>query len=658
MFNKNKKQENKNIEALVLKDYYLQSNKLSDLFDNESPSAVLAPTYLAGLHLLAGELSRFKLVINDKNFVNLLGRAKIPGQIISGEYEVLRYIYLKLLDTGRVGIVVYNDVIITDADTHSLIYNKNGEYAGIEVNGVKINKDRVILINLSDTKSGGFRDWLKDVIALESHLLSYMSAYAQSYGLFGAYKVQTETLDDRTMSLLQSLLAEARKKMKKGVMPVLPAVVEPTGKEMGWQAVNVIQDYIVKTTARVMGIPLLALQAREGGAYALAKEERAMWYETFLQGYVELVRSAIEKWLKEQVNSNASVVVDSSSIDYLNEKRTWTANEVSILLSQGVVDTEEARRLLQIETDVRENELKTRSNGFTTESKQTKTCANGLTTNKQSKKPKIKTSVYKQIVEEDSKVHQWHAETIQPLERVARDDLLSEINKAIRNEVYSQVKSLGIDIKKSEESVDLSKLNSEAILEAIDKAITNTLTKQSKRAIKRALTLQKTLGGEVYVDPEKLYEGLVEMIFDSAKYIGQQTSELVAWKVMEMRNEQGGYNWEGVVEELQKTAMTKERATTIARTEINRACAYAHEKNAEEMKKIAEGSGMLLEKRWSTALDEKVRESHVNAGLQGWIPYDEKFSNGLMRPYEPGSQAKEVVNCRCVLLTRFAPAEE
>ncbi len=117
-----------------------------------------------------------------------------------------------------------------------------------------------------------------------------------------------------------------------------------------------------------------------------------------------------------------------------------------------------------------------------------------------------------------------------------------------------------------------------------------------------------------------------------------------------MRESGAGYTWRGVVEELQKTAMSKERATTIARTEINRASNYAHARNAEEAKRIAESAGMVVLKRWSTAMDERVRESHVQAGLVGWIPYEQNFPNGLSRPYHPGAPGKETINCRCVVV--------
>lgn len=655
LFNKSKAGE-KRAENLVFKDYYLQSNSLADLLDRDESSVQTSPTYLAGLQLLSGELARFRLLITAKGFESLLASAKVPGKVISGEYEVLRYIYSRLLDTGRVAIIVYNDVIISDADNHKIVYNKAGDYTGIDIAGVKVSKDRVILVNLSDARDGGFRDWLKDVIDLERYLITYMSAYSKSFGLFGAYKVNTDTLDEKTAGLLQSLLAEARRKLQKGVMPVLPAAIDASGKEMGWQAVELIQDYIVKTIARVMGIPLLAMQAREGGAYALAKEERAMWYETSLQGYVELVRCAIEKWLREQVDVKATVVVDTSDIDYLNEKREWTANEIAILLTQGVIDEKEARKLLGIDEEVDSSSVE---RNITPAQAVVEREPAAMETQTQQKPKRRKASIKKidkQIVEEDARIHEWHANTIQPLERIARDDLLAEVNKAIERAVKEQVKNAGGEITK-DETADLNRLNVEKILEAINNAVVTSLTRSGKRALKRALTINITGLTDVFISPERLYEGLSEMMSESSKWIGEQTASLINEKIREMRASGAGYTWRGVVEELQKTGMSKERATTIARTEINRASNYAHARNAEEVKRIAEAAGMVVLKRWSTAMDERVRESHVRAGLEGWIPYEQNFSNGLSRPHQPDAPGNETINCRCVLLVKTVENE-
>lgn len=91
----------------------------------------------------------------------------------------------------------------------------------------------------------------------------------------------------------------------------------------------------------------------------------------------------------------------------------------------------------------------------------------------------------------------------------------------------------------------------------------------------------------------------------------------------------------------------KNRAMTITRTEAHRISNTAAMNASEEAK--SKGADVL--KQWDATLDGNTRESHRNCN--GEIrELDEKFSNGLMYPGEPGGKAKEVINCRCALLQR------
>ena len=57
----------------------------------------------------------------------------------------------------------------------------------------------------------------------------------------------------------------------------------------------------------------------------------------------------------------------------------------------------------------------------------------------------------------------------------------------------------------------------------------------------------------------------------------------------------------------------------------------------------------MTHKIWQTMEDDRVRDSHENCQLQGAIPMDEKFQNGLRYPGETGAPPSETVNCRCWL---------
>ena len=88
-------------------------------------------------------------------------------------------------------------------------------------------------------------------------------------------------------------------------------------------------------------------------------------------------------------------------------------------------------------------------------------------------------------------------------------------------------------------------------------------------------------------------------------------------------------------------------AVRIARTEGHR-IQQASTKDAQQKSK---SKGADVVKQWDATLDGKTRDSHRR--VDGEIrELDELFSNGLDYPGDPKGSAKEVINCRCVSLTR------
>lgn len=88
-------------------------------------------------------------------------------------------------------------------------------------------------------------------------------------------------------------------------------------------------------------------------------------------------------------------------------------------------------------------------------------------------------------------------------------------------------------------------------------------------------------------------------------------------------------------------------AKRIVRTESHR----IQQQSAEDSRRIAKNKGADIVRMWDAALDGRTRDSHrmVDGEIR---ELDEKFSNGLMFPGDPSGSAAEVVNCRCVALTR------
>jgi hypothetical protein len=93
------------------------------------------------------------------------------------------------------------------------------------------------------------------------------------------------------------------------------------------------------------------------------------------------------------------------------------------------------------------------------------------------------------------------------------------------------------------------------------------------------------------------------------------------------------------------------RAETIVRTEVGRAFAIASQDELERAHK----AGVNVRKYWLTAHDERVRESHRQAGLDypeskaiAWDGLFEVGDDELRYPKDPNGSPGETINCRCV----------
>ena len=83
------------------------------------------------------------------------------------------------------------------------------------------------------------------------------------------------------------------------------------------------------------------------------------------------------------------------------------------------------------------------------------------------------------------------------------------------------------------------------------------------------------------------------------------------------------------------------RAMMIARTEVHQAAGTAMHESARQ-------SGVAKQKAWLDAGDDRVRTAHVNNTGQGWINFNDTFSDGADYP---GDGTNDVM-CRCVAIYR------
>lgn len=99
----------------------------------------------------------------------------------------------------------------------------------------------------------------------------------------------------------------------------------------------------------------------------------------------------------------------------------------------------------------------------------------------------------------------------------------------------------------------------------------------------------------------------------------------------------------------------KFRAETIARTEALRSVHEGH----EDMMQQAFDEGVVdpeqVQRKWVTAGDERVRESHsaLNGQLRAPGEVWQGFEGALRFPGDPFAPPAETISCRCVLTTRL-----
>lgn len=97
------------------------------------------------------------------------------------------------------------------------------------------------------------------------------------------------------------------------------------------------------------------------------------------------------------------------------------------------------------------------------------------------------------------------------------------------------------------------------------------------------------------------------------------------------------------------TKVGRSRAALIARTETHNAASFA---NHQYHKTASEEYGIEMLKRWVSTSDLRTRSAHNLANGQT-VPMDEKFTvGGAKMDYagDPAGGARNVVNCRCVII--------
>jgi uncharacterized protein with gpF-like domain len=110
----------------------------------------------------------------------------------------------------------------------------------------------------------------------------------------------------------------------------------------------------------------------------------------------------------------------------------------------------------------------------------------------------------------------------------------------------------------------------------------------------------------------------------------------------------------------EKSSLSRWEAERITRTETHSAAVFSTQSSIESTGKE---TGIVFNKYWLSALDDRTRQTHIDAGNtyneSNAIPMDDKYKVGdaeLLFPGDPDAAApEETINCRCVEL--YVPVE-
>ncbi len=252
--------------------------------------------------------------------------------------------------------------------------------------------------------------------------------------------------------------------------------------------------------------------------------------------------------------------------------------------------------------------------------------------------------------------HQFDSEKA-VLERLEKQyqAALNDINRKIRilqSDEMTQSKIYRLEyqkaLKKQVESI-LEKLHGdefttiqEYLSASYTDAFVGTMYDIAGQGIPLIIPLDQAAAVKAILTDSKISEGLYASLGVDTKNLKKSISAEVT------RGIASGMSYDDIARNISNVSKAPlSRARTIARTEGHR----IQQESTRDAQQKSKSKGADVVKMWDSTLDGKTRPSHRR--VDGEIrELDESFSNGLDFPGDPSGKASEVVNCRCVSLTR------
>jgi uncharacterized protein with gpF-like domain len=112
---------------------------------------------------------------------------------------------------------------------------------------------------------------------------------------------------------------------------------------------------------------------------------------------------------------------------------------------------------------------------------------------------------------------------------------------------------------------------------------------------------------------------------------------------------QEGLSYSSIAKQIRETdpfIFSKSRAELIAVNEVGRAYGFG---THEPSRVLVEDEGYIMEKKWVSSNDDRVRKTHAENAQAGWIPFGSLFP-GTGDEYAP---SQKDIRCRCTSTSRI-----
>lgn len=604
-----------------------------DIVVKEQPKQVITNYLITGIDLIAKEVAKAKFI------VKYLDTFEIPSDVI---YKVMYYYLLN----GKVALgfnSLEDIVVIDDFSEKNYLVSNQGYFSKY--------------ITFYNPKGSSLEN-LKPFLYLETELVNYLKKIFNNAGIQG---IKANIRNQNDLENTYALLNVIKSKISQGNIFVLPSDFQiETSNLVNIQNLIEIEKMIQKVIANYLNIPeSIFTMLVEKGSYALAKEQLKTFYYIVVSSYLKMIENELKKFYENETQTFEDVLVDTSNFWYLEETYNWSTNEVVLLYQTGIISKDEARKLLNLSSEI--SEVSEISEENEEENEEEKVEDGNILQNENISQSYIDEKVEFGAYDTSLKTIVSYYKDIKPIEKKVFDYLLEYVvNEAI--EIVSKG-NFNVVYKKKGKGKKVRKNIVKIFLEMIDNFIEHFIVnnQQLKDFVKQAK--------ENFVNNVK--NNTDEIISQRLSFLNEVYNRNINQAVNDAINilKQEGEKGKTLTPyELQKQLKTHYQQTKnyvlwrIARTETQ--YFYQHLSNElynEIIPKIEKTGKYVVLKKWNASLDNQTRNSHRQLGNMDWIPFNESWVlNGIEfhHPLQNGLPAKEVINCRCRLITKIVEYDD